>query len=179
MQESEIHGGTDGVPSSRISSPPLPLHDIGKVGIPDRILLKPGKLTPQEYQIMKRHVQYGVDALERGLMKGRASSFIRSAIDIVGTHHERNDGTGYPLGLTDGRIPLGGRMMAVIDVYDAITSQRVYKPAMSHEEACAELLAGSATQFDSDVLAAFLEASQEMQQISREYQGSQDTGETA
>ncbi len=156
-----------------------PLHDIGKVGIPDRILLKPGKLTPAEYDIMKLHVQYGVDALERGLMKGRTSSFIHVAIDIVGCHHERFDGTGYPIGLQGDKIPLGGRMMAVIDVYDALTNRRIYKPAMPHEEGCAVILAGSGTQFDPDVLAAFLDAAPDMWQINLTYTSSSETEEAA
>lgn len=133
-----------------------PLHDIGKVGIPDHILLKPGKLTPEEFEIMKKHTTYGVEALCTG--QGSDSlPFIRTAAEIAGTHHEKFDGTGYPNGLSGKEIPLSGRLMAIIDVYDALVNQRVYKPAFSHEEAMRIIADNRGTHFDPDITDAFFQ----------------------
>ena len=104
-----------------------PLHDIGKVGIPDHILLKPGPLTYEEYEIMKQHVRFGVEALTKHLNGREPVSFLRIAIEVVSGHHEWYDGSGYPNSLTGQEIPICGRMMAIVDVYDAMTSKRVYK----------------------------------------------------
>lgn len=133
-----------------------PLHDIGKVGIPDSVLLKPGKLTDAEYAVMKTHTVLGVRALEVVETELGESHFLSFAKDVVATHHERWDGKGYPAGLAGTDIPLCGRLMAVADVYDALISKRVYKPAMSHEEARAILLDGRGSQFDPDVVDAFV-----------------------
>ncbi len=134
-----------------------PLHDIGKVGIPDCILLKPGKLSAEEFAIMKTHTTLGRNAIfaaEQHL--GSSASFLRIARDIAYAHHEKWDGSGYPEGLAGDAIPAAARLMAVADVYDALISQRVYKPALPHEQAVAAIRAGRGTHFDPDVVDAFL-----------------------
>lgn len=146
-----------------------PLHDIGKVGIPDIILLKPGKLDSEEFEIMKKHTTYGVEALTLGSNPENVTSFIRTAIEIVGTHHEKYDGTGYPHGLKAEEIPLSGRMMAIIDVYDAITSKRVYKPAIAHEEAVNIILSERNKHFDPTLLDAFIEIEKDIAHIRNTY----------
>ncbi|MEM6986932.1 MAG: HD domain-containing phosphohydrolase [Pseudomonadota bacterium] len=133
-----------------------PLHDIGKVGIPDNVLLKPGKLTDDEYQIMKTHTELGLNALEVVEAELGSSNFLCYAKDVVATHHERWDGKGYPAGLAGEDIPLCGRLMAVADVYDALISERVYKPAFDHDTARDIIVEGRGTQFDPAVVDAFL-----------------------
>ena len=130
-----------------------PLHDIGKIGVPDNILLKPGKLTTEEYEIMKKHTVYGRDALLRSERKLGHNSFLRLAAEIAYTHQERWDGSGYPLGLRGEDIPLSGRIMAVADVYDALTNERPYKRAMEHDEAIAYLKANGGVLFDPEIIA--------------------------
>jgi response regulator RpfG family c-di-GMP phosphodiesterase len=142
-----------------------PLHDIGKVGVPDQILLKPDRLTPDEYDEMKRHTLYGSQTirLASNLMGG--DSFLQMADEIALSHHERWDGTGYPSGLKGEETPVPGRLMAVADSYDAITSGRGYVQAYSHEEAVRILSAERGTHFDPDVVDAFLEAQDEFRGI--------------
>lgn len=126
-----------------------PLHDIGKVGIPDSILLKPGRLDDDERALMQTHAELGRVAIanaERHL--GGSSSFLRLAKEIAHTHHERWDGTGYPQGLAGEAIPLSGRLMAIVDVYDALVTKRVYKAAMTHDEAVAVVMGERGRQFD-------------------------------
>lgn len=147
------------------------LHDIGKVGIPDSILLKPGRLTEEEFAVMKSHTVVGFEALksaERSL-HNTDMSFLRYAKEIALTHHERWDGTGYPQGLAGEAIPLSGRIMTVADVYDALISERVYKPAFPHEVALQEIAGGRGTQFDPDVVDAFLTVADQMREISRSF----------
>lgn len=146
-----------------------PLHDIGKVSIPDYILLKPERLTFEEFEMMKLHTSYGVKALEYEECGGACPSFIQTAIEIVGTHHEWFDGTGYPYGLKGKDIPLPGRLMAIIDVYDALVSTRVYKPAYSHEVALEIMSAGRGTQFDPDILDAFFMIRDEIKMIAERF----------
>jgi len=134
-----------------------PLHDIGKVGIPDCILLKPGPLDRDEYEIMKKHASFGVEALQIGNDDNLTVPFIKTAIEIAGTHHEKYDGTGYPNQLKGKDIPLPGRLMAVIDVYDAIISQRVYKPPFEHESALQFLREEKGKSFDPYIVDSFLE----------------------
>lgn len=134
-----------------------PLHDIGKVGIPDRVLLKPGPLTEKEFDIMKRHTVIGSETLDAAARAHPEASFLCMACDIARSHHERFDGSGYPDGLAGADIPLCGRIVALADVYDALTTQRVYKPAFSHEKARELILAGNGTQFDPDIVQAFRE----------------------
>lgn len=142
-----------------------PLHDIGKVGIPDSILLKPGKLTFDEFEIMKKHTTFGVDALTHAGSKGSSLSFIRTAIEIVGTHHEKYNGTGYPKGLAGKDIPIAGRLMAIIDVYDALVSERVYKSAYTHKEALEIIAAEKGKHFDPNIVDAFFEIEDEIECI--------------
>ena len=135
-----------------------PLHDIGKVGIPDSILLKPGKLTPEEFEIMKTHTTLGRDAIdhaERAL--GANVEFLRLAKEIAFSHQEKWDGSGYPQGLAGDAIPISARLMALADVYDALISRRVYKEPMSHEQAVGILKAGRGSHFDPDIVDAFLQ----------------------
>ncbi|HPF21185.1 MAG TPA: response regulator [Syntrophomonas sp.] len=146
-----------------------PLHDIGKVGIPDRILLKPGPLDERELAIMKKHTTYGVEALQLGNDENLSVSFIKTAIEIAGTHHEKYDGTGYPNQLKGEEIPLSGRLMAVIDVYDAIISQRVYKPPYEHTTALAYLLEERGKSFDPTIVDAFLQIEKMVEYISKTF----------
>lgn len=134
-----------------------PLHDIGKVGIPDGILLKPGKLDKAEFEIMKTHTQIGGDTLYAAdIEAGHEESFLGMGRDIAYFHHERWDGGGYPKGLVGREIPLAARIAAVSDVYDALTSRRPYKEALSHEESKAIIMEGRGTQFDPAIVDAFL-----------------------
>lgn len=147
-----------------------PLHDIGKVGIPDSILLKPGKLTHEEFEIMKKHTTYGVTALSHEIVDYDAiPSFVKTAIEIAGTHHEKYDGSGYPHGLSGEQIPLSGRLMAIIDVYDALMSKRVYKPAFDLETTFAMLASERGKHFDPDLLDAFLEIKNQIYGITKAY----------
>ena len=149
-----------------------PLHDIGKVGVPDSILLKPGRLTPSEFEEMKKHTLYGAEALTKAeLVSGidDNTSFLRMAREIALTHHEKWDGTGYPNGLAGEDIPSSGRLMALADVYDALTSERVYKKAMSHENAAIIIRDGSGTHFDPYVVAAFIALECEFRTIALGY----------
>jgi putative two-component system response regulator len=132
-----------------------PLHDIGKVGIPDRVLLKPGPLTDDEFEVMKQHTVIGGRTLEavRGAHSG--ATFLQMATDIAWSHHERFDGTGYPRGRAGEQIPLSARIVAVADVYDALTTKRVYKPAFEHSRARSLIFEGKGTQFDPAVVEAF------------------------
>ncbi len=147
-----------------------PLHDIGKVGIPDDILLKPGPLTAEEFEVIKTHTTLGRDAiLTAENLIGGAETFLTCARKIAYSHHEKWDGTGYPLGLSGENIPLPARLMAVVDAYDALTSKRVYKEAVTHNEAVSIIKADSGKHFDPDVVDAFLELQEEFKQISRKY----------
>jgi adenylate cyclase len=136
-----------------------PLHDIGKVGIPDRLLNKPGNLTEDEFEEMKRHPTRGRDVIARAERDVGAAddAILGMAKEIVYTHHERWDGTGYPQGLRGAQIPVAGRLMALVDVYDALVSKRVYRPALPQDEAIKIIEAGRGTQFDPAVVDAFLE----------------------
>jgi PAS domain S-box-containing protein len=141
------------------------LHDIGKVGIPDSILLKPGRLTPDEYDIIKMHVIYGGDALKAVESQISGQSFLTLGKEIAYFHHERWDGKGYPHGLKGDKIPLSTRFVALADVYDALTSKRCYKDAFSHSKAREIILAGRGTQFDPEVVDAFVIQEQEFDRI--------------
>lgn len=134
-----------------------PLHDIGKVGIPDHILKKRGSLSPEEWEIMKTHASIGESILSTTTSRlGRSDDVLDKAIMIAGGHHERWDGSGYPRGLKGEAIPLAARIMAVADVYDALVSKRVYKSEWSHEEAVAEIAKLSGSHLDPDVVAALI-----------------------
>ncbi len=152
-----------------------PLHDIGKVGIPDSILLKPGKLTEQEFEIMKTHTTLGRDAIEQAEGKlGGSVPFLAIAKEIAYSHQEKFDGSGYPEGLAGQAIPLSARLMAVADVYDALISRRVYKEPMPHAQAVEIMQKGRGSHFDPDVLDAFIELQDQFQQIARQFSDSEE-----
>lgn len=151
-----------------------PLHDVGKVGIPDAILLKPGKLSDDEFTIMKTHAQLGADALQVAERELGSNSFLHYAREIALTHHEKWDGSGYPHGLSGASIPISGRLMAVADVYDALISKRVYKPAFSHDKAMGIIREGAGTHFDADVVNALNATEGQFQAIARQF-GDQHT----
>ena len=146
-----------------------PLHDIGKVGVSDKILLKPSELTDKEFEGMKQHTVYGRDAILSAERKLGSTSFLRFAREIIYTHHERWDGSGYPEGLKEDQIPVAGRLMALADSYDALTSKRVYKSQISHEKAVQIIIEGKGSHFDPDVVDAFLEVKENFHQISLKY----------
>lgn len=146
-----------------------PLHDVGKVGIPDAILLKPGKLDDDEFTIMKTHAQLGADALAVAERELGSNSFLRYAGEIALTHHEKWDGSGYPQGLAGDAIPICGRLMAVADVYDALISKRVYKPAFPHEKAMAIIREGAGAHFDPHVVTALGACEDQFIAIARQF----------
>lgn len=150
-----------------------PLHDIGKVGVPDSILLKPGKLTFEEFEEMKKHTTYGRDALiaaEEVLGGDSHNTFLSSAKEIAYCHHEKWDGSGYPQGLVGEDIPLSARIMAIADVYDALISKRVYKEAFSHEKAVEIMAEGRGSHFDPSILDIFLTHDDEFHAIAVKFQ---------
>jgi putative two-component system response regulator len=143
-----------------------PLHDIGKVGIPDAILLKPGKLTPEEFEIIKTHTTIGRDTIAAAEKLIEApSTFLRLAREIAHYHQEKWDGSGYPEALRGDAIPISARLMALADVYDALISRRVYKPPFPHEKAVSIITEGSGKHFDPDVVAAFLRIERQFRAI--------------
>lgn len=147
-----------------------PLHDLGKVGIPDRILLKPGRFEPYEFEIMKTHTTLGYDAIvhaEKAL--GFDVDFLSFAKTIALSHQEKWDGSGYPHGLAGDDIPIAARLMAVADVYDALISRRVYKEGMTHEEAVLIMIEGRGTHFDADMFDAFIDIQEEFRAIARRF----------
>jgi putative two-component system response regulator len=147
-----------------------PLHDIGKVGIPDRILMKPGKLTPQEFEIMKTHTTLGRDAIEHAEQTlGTEVDFLKLAKEIAYSHQEKWDGSGYPEGLAGDQIPISARLMAVADVYDALICRRVYKEPIPHEQAVQIMIQGRGQHFDPDVLDAFIELREEFRSIGNSF----------
>jgi putative two-component system response regulator len=148
----------------------VPLHDIGKVGVPDAILLKPSKLTSEEYNVMKQHTVYGHDAIagvEQAL--GFSTPFLRYAREITHAHQERWDGSGYPQGLAGEQIPVSARLVAVADVYDALISRRRYRPAFTHETALELIRHGRGEDFDPDVVDAMLAIEEKILQIANEF----------
>ena len=147
-----------------------PLHDIGKVGIPDKILLKPGRFEPEEFEIMKTHTSLGRNAIlsaERDL--GIEMPFLKYAKEIAYSHQEKWDGSGYPEGLSGDDIPISARLMAVADVYDALISRRVYKEGMPHQKAVSIIIESKGSHFDPDVADAFIEMQEEFQKIAARY----------
>lgn len=142
-----------------------PLHDIGKVGIPDAILLKPGRLTDQEMAVMKQHAAIGADILQQAIKQSRVAGFLVMAERIARHHHERWDGLGYPAGLKEDAIPLAARIVSVADVFDALTSKRPYKDAFPNGKAKAMIVEGAGTQFDAIVVDAFLACYEEIEAI--------------
>lgn len=154
-----------------------PLHDIGKVGIPDHVLYKPGKHTPQEWGIMKTHAQIGADAIRRAIGNEEdkeAVDFLYVAMDIAGYHHEKWDGSGYPKGLDSNHIPLAARLMALADVFDALISDRVYKSAYSLDLTVKIINDGNGTHFDPNIVDAFNRRVDDFQDIAARYKEQQD-----
>lgn len=144
-----------------------PLHDIGKVGVPDRVLLKPGKLTCEEFEEIKKHSVLGYKAILEAekMLDHSQAPFLRLAKEITLSHHERWDGTGYPMKLSKNEIPISARLMAVADVYDALSSKRVYKPAFSHERSRKIIVEESGQMFDPDIVDAFIMIEEQFQEI--------------
>jgi len=150
----------------------VPLHDIGKVGIPDAVLRKPGRLTAEEFEIMKTHAVLGRDAiLAAESQVGTSNSFLYLAREVAGSHHEKWNGSGYPEGLSGDDIPLSARLMSVADVYDALISRRDYKPAFSHDRAVVLIVEGKGRDFDPDVVDAFLACGDRFAAIARQFLG--------
>ncbi len=149
-----------------------PLHDIGKVGIPDYILHKPGKLTPEEFEIMKTHTTLGGSAISgaENMTKVRNSPFLKAARQIAIGHHEKWNGNGYPFALHEDNISIPGRLMAVADVYDAMSCRRVYKAPMEHDEVAETIIAGKGEHFDPAVVDAFVAVIKEFKEIAAKYQ---------
>jgi len=159
-----------------------PLHDLGKVGIPDAILLKPGRLTPEEFDIMKTHAAIGADAISKAMQDAlaaaddsmaakasRAFAFLQVAREIALSHHEKWDGSGYPAGLAGDTIPAAGRLMALADVFDALTCHRVYKQPIPIDQATQIIIEGRGTHFDPDVVDAYLLCSERFAQIATRF----------
>jgi putative two-component system response regulator len=151
-----------------------PLHDIGKVGIPDRILFKPGRLTEAEFEVMQTHAALGRSAIEHAERQlGTQVAFLRLAKEIAYSHHEKWNGSGYPTGRGGDDIPISARLVALADVFDALISRRVYKDRMSHHEAVEVIMAGKGTYFDPDVVDAFVELQDEFEAIAARFSDSE------
>lgn len=147
-----------------------PLHDIGKIGIPDHILLKPGKLTPEEFEIMKTHTTLGKEAIEHAEKElGYEVDFLKTAKEIAYSHQEKYDGSGYPLGLKGDEIPISARLMSIADVYDALRSKRIYKNSLNLETTLKIMKEGRGSHFDPDMLDAFLEIYDEIEVVASNF----------
>lgn len=150
------------------------MHDVGKVGVADNVLLKLGKLTDEEFELVKGHAEIGAEPLSIAEKPLGSSSFLRVAKEIALTHHEKWGGSGYPNQLSGEAIPLSGQLMALADVYDALIYKRVYKPAFSHDKAKAIILEGKDKHFEPQIVAAFLAVEAEFQRIAHQYQDEQN-----
>lgn len=146
-----------------------PLHDVGKVGIPDRILLKPGKLTEEEFGIMKGHTTLGYQTLQSAYEKNPRAFYLKMSAEIAHSHHERWDGNGYPLGLCGENIPLSARIISLADVFDALVSRRIYKEAFGYDQTSGLIAEGKGTQFDPRVVDAFFAVEKECIAIAERY----------
>lgn len=147
-----------------------PLHDIGKVGIPDRILLKPGRFTSEEFEIMKTHTTLGRDAIAHAeALLGTPVEFLSMAKEIAFSHQEKWDGSGYPQGLRGRDIPVPARLMALADVYDALICRRIYKPAMSHDQAVAIIVQGRGSHFDPEMVDVFVQIQDQFRSIAARF----------
>jgi putative two-component system response regulator len=153
----------------------VPAHDIGKVAIPERILMKPGRLSPEEFGIIRTHSRVGYDALEQaGEALGLPEHLFRNARDIALHHHEKWDGTGYPSGLKGAQIPVSARLMAVADVYDALRSRKLYKPPFPHDKSVQVMMQGRGTHFDPEVIDAFKDLFSEFDEVGKRFVDSED-----
>jgi len=147
-----------------------PLYDMGTIGIPDRILLKPSRLTPAEFAIMKTHTTLARDAIDHAEKSlGYRAELLQTVKEIAFSHQEKWDGSGYPQGLAGEKIPLSARLIAIVDVYDALISDRVYKAGVPHEQAVGIIFQGRASHFDPDLVDAFMEIQDEFAAIARRY----------
>lgn len=146
-----------------------PLHDVGKIGVPDNILLKPDKLSAKEFEEIKKHTYYGKEIIEAALHRVGTNYFLEKALEIVYTHQEKWDGSGYPQGLSGENIPISGRVMAIADVYDALTSKRSYKIPVTHDKAVTIMEAGKGTHFDPELMEVFLKVHERFREISMQY----------
>jgi len=153
--------------NSKFYLPSSQLHDVGKIAISDMILNKPGKLTTEEFEIMKTHVTVGVEAIKRIISETTEHAFLHHALYFVGAHHEKWDGSGYPAGTKGTDIPLEGRLMAIVDVYDALISDRPYKRAFSHDKACEIIENGSGTHFDPVLVDVFMRVKDKLELITQ------------
>jgi response regulator RpfG family c-di-GMP phosphodiesterase len=169
MYEKDIYAGQLDESSIAAMYMSAPLHDVGKVGIPDEILLKPGRLTEEEFEIMKTHAVLGVEIIKRAEEESGDSIYLKYGRMISETHHEKWNGSGYPKGLAGEEIPLCGRLMAVADVYDALISERHYKKALPHEDALAILQRDKGTHFDPLIIEAFMEIESEIEEIAKRH----------
>ena len=148
----------------------VPLYDMGTIGIPDRILLKPSRLTPAEFEIMKTHTTLARDAIEHAEQTlGYRAELLKTLKELAYSHQEKWDGSGYPQGLSGGQIPPSARLMAIADVYDALISDRVYKAGVPHDQAVATIFQGRASHFDPDMVDVFIEIQDEFQAIAQRY----------
>jgi putative two-component system response regulator len=148
----------------------VPLYDMGTIGIADRILLKPGRLTPAEFEVMQTHVTLAHDAIRQAEQAlACPSPQLQTLKDIAYCHHEKWNGSGYPQGLSGDQIPLAARLIAIADVYDALISDRVYKSGVPHEQAVGIIFQGRASHFDPDLVDAFIEIQDEFQAIAKRY----------
>ena len=159
-QLNEIH------PESMLKA--IPIHDIGKIGVPDNVLLKPGRLTAEEFDIIKTHTTIGSDIIDTLLTKDEGDEYLLHCRDICRHHHERFDGKGYPDGMLGENIPLSARILSIVDVYDALVNSRIYKPALPHNEAVQIIMNGISTQFDPGVAKAFYEINDSFFTLSQE-----------
>ncbi len=146
-----------------------PLHDVGKICVPDHVLNKPGKLTEKEYEIIKTHTTEGRKIMEKAISTVQGENYLKEARNMAAYHHERWDGKGYPEGLHGEVIPLAARIMSVADVFDALTSKRVYKPAFPLEKALEMLQKGAGTQFDPKCVEVFMDALPEVKAVWKKY----------
>jgi HD-GYP domain-containing protein (c-di-GMP phosphodiesterase class II) len=146
-----------------------PLHDVGKITVSDKILNKPGRFEGNEYEIMQSHTTEGRKIIERAIATVDGSTYLKEARNMAGYHHERWDGTGYPEGLHGEAIPLSARIMAVADVFDALTSKRVYKPAFPLDEALKIIQEGSGTQFDPKCVEVLMDSLPEVKVVLKKY----------
>jgi putative two-component system response regulator len=144
----------------------VPIHDIGKIGVPDNILLKPGRLTPEEFEIIKTHTTIGSDIIDTLLTHDEGDEYLLHCRDICRHHHERFDGKGYPDKLAEENIPLSARILSIVDVYDALANSRVYKPAIPHDETVKIIQYGSGTQFDPGIVSAFMDIHESFPSVS-------------
>ncbi len=170
-QENNVYNGAFADMPIELYAHASKLHDIGKIAIPDHILLKPGKLTYEEFEIIKTHTTVGEKIVLDIMKYVEDSAFLNLAIDFVKSHHEKWDGSGYPYGLKGEDIPVCGRLMAIADVYDALISKRIYKDAFTHEKALDILYENEGTHFDPVLIGVFREVEHEFKAISERYSG--------